>query len=533
LKQRNIPVAGVDRMVLTDQIAVMDLIALGDFLLMPGDDLTLAVVLRGPLIGMDEDRLFALAGDRGGDSLWRRLRARRGDDPIFARAHAHLSALLARADFVPPYELYAELLGAGGGRSRLLARLGPEAADPIEEFLGLALAYERSHVPSLQGFLAWVRGGRAEIKRDLEHGGHDQVRVMTVHGAKGLQAPIVILPDTLQVPADHGPRVYWDEATPVWPPKADDDTVLTARLRAQQVEALQREYRRLLYVAMTRAEDRLYVVGWHNKQSARPGNWYDLIANALAPIAEEAPFDAGRWLDQGWTGKTLRLAHPQTADPEVEKPAADTPASLAPPDWLSSPPQPEAAPPRPLTPSRPGTEDPATISPLGQDSGARFHRGLIIHRLLQILPEMPAERRAAACRAWLARSALDLDAAARDALAAEVLAVLDTAGLDALFGPGSRAEVPVAGVVGDRAVAGQIDRLVVAGDRVLVVDYKTNRAPPVRPGDTPPAYIAQMAAYRAVLKNIYPRKSICCALLWTDGPVMMRLPDGLLDNYAP
>src|SRR3990170_1587315 len=171
LKQRGVPVAGVDRMVLTDQIAVMDLVALGQFLLLPEDDLTLATVLRGPLVGLGEDALFDLAQPRGDRRLWHELRRRRADDAAFAGADELLAGLLARADFVPPYELYADLLARLGGRRALLARLGPEAADPIDEFMNLALAYERGHAPSLQGFLHWLSAGAGEVKRELDQDG--------------------------------------------------------------------------------------------------------------------------------------------------------------------------------------------------------------------------------------------------------------------------------------------------------------------------------------------------------------------------
>ena len=203
-KAREVPVAGIDRMVPTEQLAVMDLIALGEFCLLPGDDLTLATVLKSPLIGLDEDALFALAYGRGNASLWATLVRRRNECPAFAEAHEALVAFLGVADWMAPFEFYSEVLGARGGRAALLGRLGPESGDAIEEFLALALAYGRAHPPSLQGFLHWVQDGRAEIARDFEQG-RDEVRIMTVHGAKGLEAPVVFLPDTMRKPRGQGP----------------------------------------------------------------------------------------------------------------------------------------------------------------------------------------------------------------------------------------------------------------------------------------------------------------------------------------
>src|SRR6185437_8335733 len=215
LKKLEVPVAGVDRMILTEQLAVEDMMALAQFLLLPEDDLTLAAVLKSPLFGFSEKELFALAWRRPG-KLWAALRGRRDESPAFSRAEAELSALLARVDFVPPYELFAEVLSARGGRRAMLARLGPEAADPLDELLAAALAYERAHGVSLQGFLHWLASGTAEIKRDLDQGARDEVRVLTVHGAKGLEAPIVFLPDTLQMPQKTPPLLWSDDGLPLW-----------------------------------------------------------------------------------------------------------------------------------------------------------------------------------------------------------------------------------------------------------------------------------------------------------------------------
>ncbi len=200
--------AGADRMLLTDQLAVQDLVALADVLLMPEDDLALAVVLKSPLFGFDDDALFTLAHGRSG-SLWSALKAKAKDDPRFAEAAEKLSSWLARADFLPPYEFFSELLGAESQRLRkaMLTRLGPEAAEAIDEFLDLALAYDRDAAPSLQGFVNQLRAGDVEIKRDMEQE-RDEVRIMTVHGAKGLQAPIVFLPDTCMGPRVQGPRLF-------------------------------------------------------------------------------------------------------------------------------------------------------------------------------------------------------------------------------------------------------------------------------------------------------------------------------------
>jgi len=520
LKARGVPVAGADRMRLTEQLAVMDLMALGRFLVLPEDDLSLAEALKSPLFELDDDDLFALAWDRKG-TLWRALQAKSTERPRFAAARAELEALLARADFAPPHELYAEFLSARGGRRRLLARLGPDADDPLAEFLAQALIYERQHPPSLQGFLHWLERGETEVKRDPEQR-RDELRIMTVHGAKGLQAPIVILPDTCQMPNARD-SLLWDGNMPLWSPRSALDDARAAAARRAMRQAELREHHRLLYVAMTRAEDRLYVCGYTGPRPRLDGTWYRLVEQAMAD-AETVPWPDGRAL--------RRLANPQTGDVQLEPAAAalDLPPGL--PDFARPAPA-EPEPPRPLAPSRPSGPEPPVRSPLVGAEGDRFRRGRLMHRLLQGLPALPHAARAAAARRLLASPMHALAPEAAEALVAEALAVLDDPAFAPVFGPGSAAEVPIVGRVGGTVISGQVDRLVVAQDAVMVVDFKTDRPPPMQPQDVPVIYLRQMAAYAAALGAVYPDRPVRSALLWTDGPRLMHLPADLLAPHRP
>ncbi|MEE2970543.1 MAG: double-strand break repair helicase AddA, partial [Pseudomonadota bacterium] len=323
LKTRDIPVAGVDRMVLSDEIAIMDLVALGQFLLLPGDDLTLATVLKGPLIGFDEDQLFTLAHGREDHGLWDELISRAHETPKFAEAVQTLMELLDRTDFTLPFEFYADILSRLGGRRKIVERLGVQANDPLDEFLALAFSYERSHPPSLQGFLHWFAEGKTDIKRDLEHAARDEVRVMTVHGAKGLQAPVVILADTMQTPSQ-APKLLWTEdergpdagaPLPVWRPRADLEEAVTAKLGAEAKHKRDQEYRRLLYVAMTRAEDRLYVCGYGAQRKAPEGCWYNLIRDGLEDIADSDEIEIDASAAGGWGGARVGPGHPPPPPP--------------------------------------------------------------------------------------------------------------------------------------------------------------------------------------------------------------------------
>ena len=535
LKKFEIKVAGVDRMVLTEQMAVMDLLALGQFLLLPEDSLTLATVLKSPLLGMNEEQIYKLAYKRKG-SLWQAL-ANNKSDPVFMLAHNKLLSLLSRIDFIPPFELYSEILGAGGGRKKLVSRLGTDALDPISEFLNLALVYEKAHVPSLEGFLNWVRASEVELKRDLEQATQNAVRVMTVHGAKGLQAPIVFLPDTMQMPQKVPPLLWTQDESgkdkaALWPPRRGLYEAITERERSAVIQRRDQEYRRLLYVAMTRAEDRLYVCGWATRNKPQEDCWYNLIHAGLSDISEEI---LDTYLeDEGETkGSTiLRLSSPQTLETMDAKPSHHlTYADL--PNWASTPPQADPLPPTPLTPSKLEEGEPVILSPLESDDGAKFKRGRIIHALLQTLPDIEPSEHQGALKSFLSRSTHNLSLDQQIEIAAEITAVLNDPDFAPIFGPGSRAEVPLIGKVLGQVISAQLDRLLITQTEVLVVDFKTNRPPPRKPSEVADVYLRQMAAYRMALREIYPDKKIKCALLWTVGPHLMPLEVEQLIEYEP
>ena len=544
LKDRNVPVAGADRLVLTEQLAAQDLIALGHFLLLPEDDLNLAAVLKGPLFGFSEDQLFQLAYHRGErERLWHRLRDVGREDLVMHAAYERLSELRARADYVPPFELYAEILGAGGGRRAILERLGPEAADPVDEFLALALTYEREHVPSLQGFLHWLVAGEIEVKRDFGERQRDEVRILTVHGAKGLEAPIVFLPDTLQLP-DWPARLLWSEdaALPLWCARKALEAPFYADERAKHRERQMQEYRRLLYVALTRAQDRLYVCGWETRRPLKDGTtWHALCHAGWSEIAEKAEFDTRPLIggSDGWNGTALRIAGPQQVAPVRDKTAAAMRAPMPVPRWASVPPPPEPSPPKPLLPSRPSGPEPATLSPLASAGRDRFKRGLLVHKLLQSLPELAIERRETAARHFLSLSVHGLAIEEQDEICRETLGVLADPQFAELWGADAQAEVPVVGLIPgsspgtSHALSGQIDRLVVTRDRVLIVDYKTVRPPPATEEEVPAVYLRQLATYQAALQRIYPDRQVACALLWTDGPRLMPISPARLAGHLP
>ncbi len=521
LYAEGVPVAGVDRLRLNAPLAVRDLLAAARFALQPDDDLTLASLLVSPLIGWSQDELLARAVPRRG-SLWSHLRS----TDAAADAVARLAGLLGTADFTTPYRFFEQILsGPLQGRHKLLGRLGEEARDPIEELLSAALAFEGQANPSLQRFLDWFDRGDVEIVRDPAQP-HDAVRVMTAHGAKGLQAPMVILADAPADPnGNRRNRLDWNapglgHSLPMFRPKKDE---LAGSLAADLADAERRdreEHWRLLYVAMTRAEERLVIggaLGPKMKGEPPAESWYAAIARAMDALG--CP-----WLDDpDWGARAEWHGHAPVKPAKRAPPPPRAPVvALALPGWIRRPAPEEARPPRPLAPSSIGTDE-AADPPPGPAMRAAAERGRLLHALFERLPAVAPAMRAEVADRWLARSGGVADAAVRDALIAQACAVIDDPRFAEVFAADALAEAPIAAVVEGQVIAGTVDRLRVTDDHVLLVDFKTNRRAPRSLDEAPPSHLKQIAAYAAALERIFPGRTIVAGLLYTSAPILLEL----------
>ena len=526
LHAAGVPVAGVDRLRLATPLAVRDLMAALRFAVQPHDDLNLACLLVSPLLGWSQDDLLRWGWRPEGVGLYEHLRKSRGQ-PEVDRAWHQLGELLRLADYEPPRALlHWVLTGPWQGRKRLVARLGTEANDPIDELLNAAGAYAANEVPSLTGFIRWFDAGTSELKREAGQA-RDEVRVMTVHGSKGLQAPIVILADAADNPARSrgGAVELADPASgkliPLPPLPQSQQLGRIAEIVAVNTKAEMAEHWRLLYVAMTRAEEALFIGGalTATEQAPHPESWYARLADLFG---EADWIEVPRWGRQATYGQVPAIAAPVRQGQGGELPL--------PPPWLERPVAPEPRPPRPLAPSSLG-EDLATDPPFPPGAGQAAARGVLLHKLLERLPELPAADRKAAAEAWLARNGAAFTAPERAELVRSALAVLAEPAWADLFAPGALAEVPIAATVGGQVVVGTIDRMVVMPDRIRLVDFKTARRPPENLDAVPVSILRQMAAYAAALVAAYPGRRIEAALLYTQIPRLIALPDALLDVH--
>ncbi len=518
-KTRDLPIAGADRLRIGGELAVKDLTAVLAFLATPEDDLSLAAALRSPMFGLDENALFNLAHGRGKRYLWNVLRERSGDH---ADTLEILGDLRDQADFLRPYDLLDRLLTRHDGRRRLIARLGPEAEDGIDALLTQAMAYERTEVPSLTGFLTWLAAEEVEIKRQMDSAG-DQIRVMTVHGAKGLEAPIVILPDTARRrPPNSDQLVLLGGDRVAWRSKAAEAPASMQTALHEKAERGREEDMRLLYVAMTRAESWLIVAAAGDVGNAGD-SWYRIVEAGLQGVgAEAANFALGAGL------RSQVGDWPDRPGAGVIDADESPPQSL--PDWATTHPGAPVAAPAPLVPSDLGGAKIVEGAEDGADLDAALRHGRQIHRLLEFLPVYD--------RADWPRIARDLlafgeDAASpemAEALLTEIFAVLDNPDLAPIFAPGTLAEVEISApvdIAGRSRIHGVIDRLIVGPDSVLAVDFKTNQAVPGSVADIPEGILRQLGAYEVALQSVYPGRVIETAVLWTRTGALMHVPSGI------
>ncbi len=524
LKRKGIAVAGADRMVLTDNLAVQDMMALGRFLALPEDDLSLAELLRSPLFGFSDAQLFALAYRREG-SLWAQLQA--AGEEVFAQAVEKLERYAQKAERCTPYAFFAHVLEACAERRRITGRMGEEYNEALDEFLNQLLLYESKHTPSLQGALHWLELSKAEVKRDMEMG-VDAVRIMTVHGAKGLQAPIVILPDTASTPKSRD-RLLWQEAEDgsdlaFWSPSQQQDDALTRALREQRHAADMREYRRLLYVAMTRAEDELYICGYESqKKNDKSETWHQRVKDALAPLARRCDTPCGE-------GLSIEAA--QEKETAAQAVAVSEAEESVLPGFLLTPPGEEPV----HVHLRMGHAEDDGFSPLEEEAAIQRSEGFAL--LLKRLPAVAEEDRRIAADALL-RNFAALDAESRTETAQSALALIGDTRWRGLLAGHALADVAVCGNVDGARITGRIDLLAVHEHAVWMLYNETHRRPPASVGHL--AFFAQqgLAHHHALLRKIYPAKRLHMVVAWCLNRTLAEVPaeaftlrHALLDEMA-
>jgi ATP-dependent helicase/nuclease subunit A len=533
LKEQNIPVAGADRMKLNEQIAVLDLLALGRFCLLPDDDLSLAAILKSPLFGLDDNDLLKIANDRGELSLWASLCQFAQSDPRYAASVQELQDFIALAKRETPYYFYMHCLSVKGGRRKLVSRIGPDAEEAITIFLSQLRQWQSSNPPSLLGFIEALAASETDVKRDMEEA-HGRVRVMTVHASKGLEARIVFLVDLFhKAGGSKGPRLVELEKdnrnSAIWVPSKKNESQRVLDALEEVGAADQEESRRLLYVALTRAKDRLYVAGAHGVKTPTTPHWQSIIASSLQEHEHISSVvdETGEAEVQRWMKVPRRTLKPPEKPPEA--------SWIQLPDWLHLQAPNDLPRPPPLRPSR--LVDAAEPMPLRDGITARAEarlRGDLIHHLLQHLPSVESARWNDIAHSLSKAKFPSLSSEVKNDAIESVIVLISEPLFAALFTGNARAEVDIAGriIVAGKSleVAGRIDRIAITETEIILVDYKTGRAP-ADPDDIPQSHLKQLSVYGALLQDLYPDRTIKTAILWTALPQIVFVPAEKL-NFA-
>ncbi len=506
-KDIGVNVAGVDKLKLLEQIAVQDLISLGKFLLLPTDDLSLAEVLKSPIFGLNDDDLFELCFNRKGTLFHSLLK-----NPKYSSVTDILKELLNLVGFARPFEIFNTVLVKLHGRQNFIARMGIEVEDVLDEFLNLSIIFEQNHTPSLEAFIAWILQDEVIIQKEMEQGESNTVKIMTVHGSKGLQAPIVILADTTKIKnKSRKSEFLWDNDDLFYFPLSAasyDDSC--NRIKTANLDADFDEYRRLLYVALTRAEDRLYIAGFSKSRDADAQSWYKLLADNLKSNIS-LPDDDKRIV---YDVPQLNIVKNSEETPIVTYCSKDF-------SFLLSPAPVEDPLAKPYTPSKDTSDEEDIVASPLEEAGNFYRRGSVIHKLLQYISILPETTRQSAADNFLKKHLSDFSPAERSLIVEEVINLCSR--FPELFTQNSKAEVPIIGEVDGKIISAKIDRLVIEPEKVLIVDYKTNRPAAKSIQDVPQIYLKQLSSYKELVQRIYPDKLIETYLLWTNTCNLMKV----------
>ncbi len=523
LKRQNIPVAGPDRFALMDHLAVQDLLSLASFLLLPEDNYALACVLKSPLFNLSEEDLLILSEGRGSKSLWASLSASKTQQEI----RQSLLSLLKKVDQLSPYALFAHVLTSLKGRQKFRARLSDDCDDALDEFLNVAFDYSHEKSNGLQGFVEHCQLSNPDVKRDFSSAKVQAVRIMTVHGAKGLQAPIVFLPDTTRIPSQYS-FLLWQQTdqgkavTPLWRTPLTLSCEKTDTIKEQEKAQQMAEYYRLLYVALTRAEDELVIAGWETTRETSDQCWYRMVEPSLRALGFQQSDD--RYLYECPQQRQIPFTLVNTTPRQKD----------APPPWLFQNPASEIGDPEPCSPSSFFTETSTiplekTVSPslLQEENMSPYAEGSYIHKLLEILPEHSHDQ-------WdtiAQNQAVHYDISPYQSAFECVKNLLTHPDFSDIFGENSYAEVSVSGEIQGQRFNGEIDRLLIIDHTITLIDFKSNKVIPPSLEEVPQHYLGQLFIYRELLQKIYPHHEILCELIWVRNTTRMAAPSSFLDAF--
>tara|TARA_B100000686_G_scaffold355201_1_gene471008 strand:- start:4255 stop:6744 length:2490 start_codon:yes stop_codon:yes gene_type:complete len=526
LKNLRIPVTGINRMTLTDNIAVLDLISLGHFLLNPKDDLSLAEVLKSPLCNLDDQDLFNLAHNRSG-SLWGSLRETNAPSLVLQEATFLLEDMLEKAKYFKPSELYADLLVTRSYKKFFVSRIGVECIEPLNEFLSKSIEYETKNCPSLQGFIHWLETNVVTTTREPVHNNHNAVKILTVHGAKGLESPIVFLPDTVQKGRSNNP-LFWPhlETFPIWIPNATLLDPLTREWALERKKREVEEYHRLLYVAMTRARDQLYICGWSETSNVAEDCWHNMVRHTLENVAQKTSQNIPDGNAENKIPHILRLANFKPKANNISQHGASFTKSRPLPTWVTSHAQNHS-------------QQSSNLRDYTFQMPALFFNsqrpiGELIARLVDSLYLISEPGRELAAEKFASHLYQEQTSDLINFVKDWSLKILQTPELFFLFQDNTRGCISVSGPIKyhqqTSLLHGTIDRLVDSGDSVLLINFLVGNNCHANTPKATQTFMRNIAIKASLAKLLFPSKEIASAILWADEQKLQSLSNDMLEK---
>lgn len=504
-EKRNIPISGSDRVNVKKTLIAQDLIAFANFLLNTSDDLSLAGLLKSPFIGVCERDLFQICHNRGENSIWSVLK--NSDNEEHIKIHEYLSEILYKVDVVSTFDLFHHIINSNDSLTKIYANNGFEAKEIINEFMSLVLQYQKTNTPSLQGFLQWFKSQNSDVKRELQKN-NGEVRIMTVHASKGLQSPIVIIPDAASTLTKNQDNILFDDNDIMFFNSTKELNLHCKSLRDNNFQSEINEYYRLLYVAMTRAEDELYIAGLCRSEKTAENSWYDIIEKEMQKMAKKIDDKLIYEVGEGAAVREIsNYSDESTAVPSLpslfKNKLEDNNSS----EQFDV-----------INPSK--IENSDFDNNFDNDNKASL-RGKIIHNLLQFLPEIIAENRKIQAQKYIEKHGDILNSAQKTQILADVCAVMESENTKFLFSHNAKAEVPIIGKINGKTISGRIDRLIIKDDEIIVVDYKTTINIPNNISQINKSSLRQLDIYQQIIANIYPNKKVKACIVWTSNASTM------------
>lgn len=482
LQDQGLEVAGIDRLIIADSLVAKDLISLAKFVLQPLDNLNLATLLKSPFIGINDDELQTLILSDKKQSIWHNLHTSKWGE-IYKKLEQFKQLYLTYS----LQDFFHIILNILGYRKQLLDFNGEESLDIINEFLELTNSFAKEISNNLQEFVLWFEHNPTEIKRNIEK--NNKIRIMTIHGAKGLQAGVVILADTTSTPINQNSITWTPDHLALWGASSLNTNNYLSAIKIYNQSTDYEEYLRLLYVAMTRAEDHLIVTGYSNKKDAPKNSWYQIIMDNMVEVGyseTEYPFLRSPALIYHNHGKTP-IAKPEAKNAII---------SLPPPPVISDP-------------IIKHTEVRMTkgANPLKSNEGLLF--GSIFHKVMEDMirsQDFTLARNHPMLRLLPQRQ--------QSFISNKIKTLIEKPDFKDLLGLEIHNEISLGLKESNNMRIGRIDLMAIDKRQITIIDYKTDKKSNLN--EVPTEYIEQLAFYKKAISQIYPQHKVITKILWLE-----------------